>query len=306
MPRRTRVFSVKPEDAAKLLQFVLDLPPRTAVCLESVPGPNRNAVFRITEPDDLYLKVFRQDSAPGVARAEALGCELFRTQIPTAPILAFGCLPETKAEYLLSRAVEGERLDHRIGGTWGSNDTSVLREIARVLHAIGRDDAIADALRTSLPGLCGPYGERFSPAAWVRKHDAGLAPVVEGLEPFGSGPLLGSVSTNNVLVRKLPPGGLRLAAMLDLEGARVGPRGFDQATLWYDLIFQGRISLADQWFHCVAECSDAAVLRGLIANAAWVSAYRVRHRHPEQNRDVELRPMVRDALMSLRARWLQG
>lgn len=294
-----------PEAAAKLLRSVLDLSPRTAIRLEPAPGPNRNAVFRVIEPDALYLKVFRQDSAPGTARVEAHACELFSTRIQTPPILAYGCQSETKAEYLLSRAVEGERLDESIGRNWSLRDLAVLAEIARALDGIGCDVPIANALRTSLPDLCGPYGEDFSPAAWVTRHDAGLAPVVEGLEPFGTGPLLGSLSTNNVLVRKAH-GALRLAAMLDLEGARVGPRGFDQAMLWYDLISQGQISLAEAWFRCVAECSDTAVLRGLIANAAWFSAFRVRHRHPERDRDVELRPMVRDALISLRARWLPG
>ncbi len=292
-----------PEAAAKLLRSVLDLSPRTAIRLEPAPGPNRNAVFRVIEPDALYLKVFRQDSAPGVAAAEAYACELCRARIPIPDILAYGCQSGTKAEYLLSRAVEGERLDERIGRDWGLEDTAVLREIARALDGIGRDDAIATALRTPLPDLCGPYAEGFSPMAWVRRHDPGLAPAVEGLKPFGTGPLLGSVSANNVLVRQYR-GALRLAAVLDLEGARVGPRGFDQAMLWYDLISQGQISLAEAWFRCVAECRDVVVLRGLIANAAWFSAFRVRHRHPERDRDTELRPMVREALMSLRARWL--
>jgi Ser/Thr protein kinase RdoA (MazF antagonist) len=135
-----------------------------------------------------------------------------------------------------------------------------------------------------------------------------LAPGVEGLEPFGTGPLLGSVSANNLQVRE-HRGALRLAAILDLESVRVGPRGFDQAMLWYDLISlhhltRRQISLVEAWFRCVAEFSDAAVLRGLIANAAWFSAFRVKHRHPERDRDAELRPMVREALMSLRARWL--
>lgn len=298
-----------PEDATTLLRRVLDLPVRTTIRLEPAPGPNRNAVFRVIEPDALFLKVFREGSAPGMAAAEAYACELCRARIPTPPILAHGRLSGTKAgylsEYLLSRAVEGERLDERIGRDWGLEDTAVLGEIAWALDGIGRDAAIATALRTPLPDLCGPYAEGFSPVAWVRRHDPGLAPVVEGLEPFGTGPLLGSVSANNLLVRE-HRGALRLAAMLDLEGARVGPRGFDQAMLWYDLIAQDQISLAEAWFRCVAECGDAAVLRGLIANAAWFSAFRVRHRHPERARDTVLRPMVREALMSLRARWLPG
>ena len=48
--------------AVALLRAVLDLDPNDDVRIESAPGPNRNAVFRVVTPRPVFLKLYRPGS----------------------------------------------------------------------------------------------------------------------------------------------------------------------------------------------------------------------------------------------------
>lgn len=279
--------------------MILGLPTDQAVGIEPAPGPNRNTVYRALAPEDLYLKLFHGDSASRDAAGEAFAARLLGRTIPAPSILAHGFDPVRRVAYLVSAAVPGSRLDSLLPTGRADSLRPVLADIAQALERLSRSADSARALAAGAENLAGPFSPDFSPTEWLSRHDQGLARIVVGVERIGTAPLLGSLSGNNVIVeacRGVPS----LSAFIDFEGARVGPSGFDQAMLWYDLLRQGREDLAEVWFHLVRRISGARVVRGLIVNAAWLAAFRTSHAHPEWPLDAALRPLVEERLTAMR------
>ena len=69
---------------------------------------------------------------------------------------------------------------------------------------------------------------------------------------------------------------------------------------WYDLLLNKHVATAESWLQIVLDHSDSQTMAGVLANAAWLSAFRSHHYHVEQRRDRKLRRFVKDRLLKLR------
>lgn len=288
------------EQAVVLARQALGLPDSVALEAERVAQPTRNVVFHIRSPHPAYLKVYREDSVPGAGAHEACVFDALRGGIPVPRVIGNGRCSRSGVEYLLTEEVPGEALERVLAGMGDQEVEPVLQQVEHCLARVRGSESLRSALATADPSWEGPHGREFCPQRWLAEHDAEFSRLVEGLARPVTWPLLGSVSGNNVFVRRAGDSGVVISAFLDMEGARLGPAGFDQATVWYDLMFDGQLDAADRWLERILGSRDEAMVAGTLANAAWLCAFRSRTAHAERARDETLRPTVCERLRKAR------
>ena len=281
--------------AVALLRAVLDLDTNDDVRIESAPGPNRNAVFRIVTPRPVFLKLYRPGSPADAGSAEATASSALGHVLPVPDVIAHGVREGDNIPYLITEARPGDTLEAALRKAAPGTIRPVLSQLLGGLRRVARSAEVRSALSALSSELIGAHARDFCPLAWLRQHAPATAALFDGFGSITHRPVLGSLSSNNILADQ-SSGTLSLSAYIDFEGARIGPTGFDHAMFWYDLLLQGRADLADEWLRNVLRSAEAELVSGMLVNAAWLSTMRTCLRHPEQQLASNLAPIVLDAL----------
>lgn len=199
----------------------------------------------------------------------------------------------------MTEEIPGQALDLALAEHCAHDLASAIEQVERCLRRIHDCKSLLSVLDRHFLEVNwdGPHGRDFCPQRWLAEHDTEFSRIVDNLGRLPRWPLLGSVTTNNILVREANDTGMVIGAFLDMEGSRLGPAGFDQALVWYDLMFDGRMGVADRWLDRILRSGDSIAVAGTLTNAAWLCAYRSRVEHAEQARDEVLRRTVRERLL---------
>lgn len=290
-------FSPVPDWAAELVRLALRWAPGTPLRLAPVPGLHRNRSYRVHGPATVFLKLAPDAADRHAFQREAAALTALEGMELAVRLLAHGEAEDGHPAWIITAAALGIPLSQMLDATLESVIPMLeeLRDILYRLRACMQLTVIQSALEDRLSGSWAPD---FRPADWLRKHNHPFAEFVSGLKAPQVTSLHGSLDPGNVLAR-CDGLGPQLSRLLDFEGSRRGPLGLDEATFWYKLMLAGRSDIAEAWCRLVLDNEGAALRPGFISSAAWLSAFRCAHSHPEREADIGISAEVSRHLVEL-------
>ena len=270
-------FSVEREQAEERIAQLLN---ERRVTISRVAGVHRNLVYKIGSPVDGFAKFSRLRCGAALEREAA--CLLTLGGRAGAPqVIAYGPGSEQSAGVLVTRAVDGHSLDSIDIGSLGNGElTRLCRGVFAFLEDLRGSFELLTVHRGLARNLVGPYASSFSPRAEMAAlwPSAATRFDLRGLPPQTTSVLHGSFSPNNLLASN---SGRKVSAVgiVDFEGCRLGPSGFDEGMLWYHLLLDGFVGAAQVWAEVVRDRAGAVGLAGLIETAVWLLAFRTTRGH---------------------------